>query len=72
MDEYKKYRLLKDLPGLKAGAVFTYDHRANGYVYEGLNGFAGYSTEVVENSPDWFKTLAEEIKPEAWWAAHSE
>jgi len=68
MEEYKKYRLLKDLPGLKAGAVFTYDHRVNGYVYEGANGFAGYSTEVVESSPDWFNTLDEEITPEAWWA----
>ena len=68
MSEYKKYRLLKDLPGLKAGAVFTYDHRVDGYVYEGVIGFAGYSAEVVENSPGWFKTLDEEINPEAWWA----
>jgi hypothetical protein len=64
----KKYRLLRDLPGLKAGAVFTYDPRVNGYVYYGPYGLAGYSREVVENSPDWFKTLDEEINPEAWWA----
>lgn len=68
MTEYKKYRLLKDLPGLKAGAVFIYDPRVDGYVYEGVDGFAGYSAETVENSPDWFKPLDEEITPEAWWA----
>lgn len=67
MSEYKKYRLLKDLPALKAGAVFTYNPRVDGYVHEG-GGFAGYSAEVVENSPDWFKNLDEEINPEAWWA----
>jgi len=69
MNEYKKYKLLKDLPSLKAGAIFTYNHGVDGYVYDGTYGLAGYSKEVVENSPDWFKTLDEEINPEAWWVS---
>lgn len=68
MNEYKKYRLLKDLPGLKAGAVFIYVNSVGGYVHDGKNGFAAYSTKVVENSSDWFKTLDEESNPGAWWA----
>lgn len=58
----KKYRLLKDLPNIKAGATLT----AYGYGYYkfdelGANGAEyQWGGKVVENTPEWF----EEIIPE--------
>ena len=34
MKNPKKYKLLKDAPGLKAGAIFPWDKKRKSYVYE--------------------------------------
>ena len=55
----KKYRLLKDLPGIKAGDIFelvdsTNTSRLNDY-YECCGIFADCG--VVEDNPDWFEEI---------------
>ena len=34
MKKPKEYRLLKDAPGVKSGAIFTWDKKRKSYVYE--------------------------------------
>jgi len=52
----KHYKLLKDLPDVKAGAIFEYNEGFTSSYYEHIeNGrHKKYGTDTVENNPDWF------------------
>jgi len=58
--EQKKYRLKKDLPDCKAGAIFEYEldtiyvHSTNGKHY------LSYHKDIVENNPEWFEEVKED------------
>lgn len=54
-----KYKLLKDLPGLKAGAIF----KESKYGYHSENYYSGFKFSDVENNQEWF----EEIKDGISW-----
>lgn len=66
----KQYILLKDLPNLKSGAIFSYDEITDSYRHESELGFAGFSAGIVEHRPEWFSLLSndEPINPCAWWS----
>ncbi len=56
----KKYRLLKDLPDLKAGAVsvcYSGDYYMFGDLY-------GYSQAKIEAAPGWFEEIKEPTEEE--------
>lgn len=53
MSNPKKYRLLKDLPDLKAGAIFEYDNQCYQHLYCGDNW--QYLAQDVEDNPEWFE-----------------
>lgn len=55
----KQYRLLKDLPGVKAGAI---SKGINPYVFGGEPTGYGLNEKTIQNNPDWF----EEVKPFEW------
>jgi len=56
----KTYRLLRDLPSVKAGAIFK-PASALAYFHSDTSRFhVEYCNDIVENSPDWFK----EVRPE--------
>ena len=58
----KKYRLLKDTPTIKAGAIFKLnDNQEYECKIDRLGNSSIYIPEYVENNPDWF----EEIKDSA-------
>src|SRR3972149_3405059 len=62
-----KYRLLKDLPGVKAGNMFGMTFCGKYMLClpgkEDGPGFEpGFDKEIVESSPEWF----EKIMPETW------
>lgn len=56
----KKYRLLKDLPNVKAGSPFeptsalAYGNISNGKWH------VEYCNEIIENNPEWFQLIEEE------------
>lgn len=50
-----KYRLLKDLPDLKAGAVFEWSG-SMGVYKDNLNTYC-YRKSLVESSPEWFERV---------------
>lgn len=53
----KKYKLLKDLPGKKAGAIFK---KRDNYYFNASKSHSDSNTildEVVENNPDWFEEV---------------
>ena len=53
----KKYRLLKDLPGIKRGAMFT-DERCDDY-FEGVEGSNEhhFNGGIIRENPDWFQEI---------------
>lgn len=59
----KRYKLLKDLPGLKAGAIFEqmqnalYCNKAGRDVPQDQIDHYDFRFEIVEASPDWFKAI---------------
>lgn len=63
----KKYKLLKDLPGLKTGTIFeingdkvvmsTRDYKAPVH---------RPSANVIQKHPDWFEKVKEEVHPLLW------
>ncbi len=62
--EPKRYRLLKDLPGVKASAIFTEDYGDDTYGYNSDNGEdCRIRRWNVEMFPQWF----EEIKEQKDW-----
>lgn len=62
MAEPRQYRLLKDLPGLKAGAVGRMDWDEDNEFGE-ITFFTDdgdvieFSDNIVENNPDWFQPI---------------
>lgn len=59
MEEQKRYKLLKDLPDLQAGAVFEYE-KPSGYFTHSRNGGDGkwvymFDEESILRNPDWWK-----------------
>lgn len=61
----QKYRLKKDIPGLKAGAIFTWDDLRGAYLHD-VSEKIGYAfiKEDVENDTYWFEEIKEEVKEE--------
>ncbi len=57
-----RYKLLKDLPRLKAGAMFK--KREDGYYSE--NYYACFSSHEVEHNQDWFEETKNEIPRLGW------
>jgi len=59
----KKYRLLKDLPDLKAGAIFTPDPKNPGYFRRELADRSEYyySTETMDQK-EWFEEIKDDPK----------
>jgi len=53
----RKFELLRDLPNLKAGAVFTPTHIPT--IYQDDKDLWGYHASIVENNPEWFKEVVE-------------
>lgn len=51
-----KYKLIKDLPDVKAGTIFQYNEGFTSEYYEYIenNQSKKYSIDIVENNPDWF------------------
>ena len=57
-----KYKLLKDLPGCSAGAIF--EKKVHGYTTTILlNDYIGFPSKVVETRTDWFEPVIERWKP---------
>jgi hypothetical protein len=57
----KKYKLLKDLPDLKAGAVFEWDENNERYYCKVGDDFEyKYQPIYLESNPDWFEEVKEE------------
>ena len=56
----KKYRLLKDLPGIKAGEIFEYGCQEEAYL-TGV-GRIHFGKEVMPTCDDWFEEVKEEYK----------
>lgn len=56
----KKYRLLKDLPGIKAGAVSSHDGVY--FMFEDENGeeAALFAQDRIDLNPDWFEEVKDE------------
>ena len=69
--EQKKYRLKKDLPDCKAGAIFELYENHAGYMkyfsnsnyYDENRGRlrCNYETKVVESNPDWFEEVGTDM-----------
>ena len=57
----KQYELLKDLPCLKKGAIFTYKEAAGLWYIEDKDKFMNVNIEDVTD--EWFKEVKEEKKP---------
>lgn len=61
----KKYKLLKDLPETKAGAIFTFCDDNSDYLSDCLQ-FC-YSSKVIENNPEWFELVCDDKEIEEKW-----
>ncbi len=67
MKKQIKYRLLKDLPDAKAGAIFTFDGD-DSYCYESIqynDGISWYRRVCVENNREWFELVVEDTVEES-------
>ena len=57
----KKYRLKKDLPDCKAGAIFVKSNVNDSYWSKRqYHEISGYNKKFVENNPEWFEELKED------------
>ena len=57
----KKYKLLKDLPYIKAGIIYEQDW--NQYKSEKQDWITDYlNKNIIENNPEWFEEIKEEPK----------
>ncbi len=60
--EKKSYKLLKDLPNIKAGKVVKLSNRGVNYCCQDNNGHtASLSRKLVESNPEWFELVTEYI-----------
>jgi len=55
----KKYRLLKDLPGILAGTTFIYNVSDDNYQIQGCLSKHQYELDYIESFPDWFEEIQE-------------
>ena len=67
--DVKKYKLLKDLPYIQAGAVFTYEDGEYVTYDKQLSNIPEFEKDivaywVVENNPEWFAELKQPEKQE--------
>src|SRR5687767_13592234 len=62
----KKYKLLKDLPNAKAGAVYKITDSGTDYICYDLMGKrswdVSYPREYIENNPEWFELINDRIE----------
>lgn len=64
----KRYKLLKDLPDVKAGSIFTWNATENGFCCEKTGAWLGghrlhlFTAGTVTGTPEWFKE--DEPEPE--------
>ena len=62
----KKFKLLKDLPDIKAGAIFEIGSDKQWYPITDRTGETytchKYKSPIVENNPEWFREVKEEKK----------
>jgi hypothetical protein len=54
----KKFKLLKDLPGIKAGTIAEWNGMLEEYVFASA---VGYTEEEMKKYPDWFQEI-----PDKW------
>lgn len=53
-----KYKLLKDLPNVNAGAEIKMSRRGIMYTCEDKNGqSASFAIKLIENNPEWFEKI---------------
>lgn len=58
----KKYKLLKDLPYIKAGIIYEQDW--NQYKSEKQDWITDYlNKNIIENNPEWFEEIKEAPQP---------
>ena len=60
--EPKKYMLLRDLPGVKAGAQLVYNPEDDRWMLTDIGGI-GFRPHFMDAHPDWFAT----VEPENGW-----
>lgn len=60
----KLYKLLKDLPNEKAGAMFYSNAYGNFYNSDSVC----YEKDTIENNPEWFEPVKEKVKKKVWIA----
>lgn len=58
------YRLLKDLPNVKAGAILTYDERFQCFSIESPYDPFGFDEQEMINLKDWFEPIYEKTQEE--------
>ena len=69
----KKYRLLRDIPGVERGAIFLQDGIDGSYSIDHQN--VRITKLIVENSPYWFEEIKERWEPkdgEGYWTIDGE
>ena len=59
----KKYKLLKDLPDAKAGAIFVHNYSYNRYYLDGNILGSYWDKEFVEDNPTWFQEVLPVSEP---------
>lgn len=66
-----RYKLLQDLPGIEAGAIYQLEHESAGRFYIPMGPYYHFldksavgrlRADVIENNPDWFQKIEEPIK----------
>jgi hypothetical protein len=56
---FKKYRLLKDLPDLSQGATFTYSERMGGWTNDDYSDESYVFYKLTMEQEDWFEEISE-------------
>lgn len=68
MNKETKYRLKKDLPEIKAGSFFILVENSDVYECGRESGkYTHLPTSYVENNPDWFEPIEDEIRVVGIW-----
>lgn len=61
----KKYKLLKELPGVPYGAIYTQEnHDPNFFNTDGKSYYDRVSHYLIENNPEWFEEVKEQERIE--------
>ena len=64
-NDVKKYRLLRELPGIGVGSIFIKTYSGYSYETKTFNLMLPYI--FVENSPDWFQEVTGEKERLEYW-----